>query len=132
MERLTKRNKDNEVYFPYCFRKDTCDGMGRRNCDTCENTARVCEKLAQYEDTGLTPEQLAELDRIHSEQAAELMKYKNLEKQIGFPLNELAESFMEYIGNQEGKYAGGVLLTSEDAKKYKEWKRIMAAITRTI
>ena len=64
MERLTARNENGKkkAYYPYCFREDTCDGDGSsEKCDTCEFSTKICEKLAEYEDTGLTPEQLLEL-----------------------------------------------------------------------
>lgn len=50
MDRLTERNKYGEAYFPHCFRKDTCGGMGSGDCVTCEFTAKICNTLAEYED----------------------------------------------------------------------------------
>lgn len=64
MERLTARNENGpkEAYYPYCFREDTCEGDGSsERCDTCKFSTEVCEKLAEYEDTGLAPEQIQEL-----------------------------------------------------------------------
>lgn len=34
------------------------------------------EKLEKYESTGLSPEQICEIDKLYQEQAAELMKFK--------------------------------------------------------
>lgn len=34
------------------------------------------EKLAKYEDTGLTPEKIYEMDRIHQEKCAEVNRMK--------------------------------------------------------
>ena len=64
MERLTARNENGkrEAFYPYCFREDTCDGDGGgEKCETCEFMLKVCETLAKYEDTGLTPPEIMEL-----------------------------------------------------------------------
>lgn len=64
MERLTVRNErfPDEAYYPYCFREDTCRGEGMSDkCDMCELPNKICRKLADYEDTGLTPEQIQKL-----------------------------------------------------------------------
>lgn len=64
MNRLTARNEngDKEAYYPYCFQEDTCDGCGSsKKCDVCGFSREVCEALASYEDTGLTPQQIQEL-----------------------------------------------------------------------
>ena len=64
MERLTARNErfPDETYYPYCFREDTCGGEGMSDkCDICEFPIKICKRLAAYEDTGLTPEQIREL-----------------------------------------------------------------------
>lgn len=51
VDRLTARNERGKAYFPYCFRKDTCEGLGAsEKCDTCELTQIVCERLAEYEE----------------------------------------------------------------------------------
>lgn len=51
MERLTKRNECGGAYYPYCFMEDTCDGVGTsENCDYCDFSTKICEKLAHYED----------------------------------------------------------------------------------
>lgn len=75
MERLTARHKNGnrEAYYPYCFRPDTCDGDGTsEKCDRCHFQKAVCEKLANYEETGLTPEQIREIDRLYAEKCREV------------------------------------------------------------
>ena len=64
MERLTARNKNGEAYYPECYRKDGCDGFGG-NCDNCKFSYGVCETLAAYEDTCLTPDQLRQIDQLY-------------------------------------------------------------------
>ena len=57
MERLTKWNESSHkhAYYPRCF-KEPCYGRGCKIKD-CPFETAVCERLAAYEDTGLTPEQ---------------------------------------------------------------------------
>lgn len=79
MERLTARHKNGnrEAYYPYCFRSDTCDGDGTsEKCNRCHFEKAVCERLANYEDTGLTPEQIREIDRLYAEKCRELAKLR--------------------------------------------------------
>lgn len=67
MERLTKRNEDGTAFYPYCFLNDTCGGMGAsEKCNTCGHSIGVCERLADYEDAGLTPEEIVELKEFYS------------------------------------------------------------------
>lgn len=57
MERLTEWNgrQIRYAYYPRCF-KEPCYGSGCKIKD-CPFEIAVCERLAAYEDTGLTPEQ---------------------------------------------------------------------------
>lgn len=58
MERLTEWNKSSHkhAYYPRCF-KEPCYGSGCKIKD-CPFETAVCERLAAYEDTGLTPEEI--------------------------------------------------------------------------
>lgn len=79
MERLTARNENGkrEAFYPYCFREDTCDGNGGgEKCKTCEFMFRVCETLAKYEDTGLTPPEVMELKERDTAKAPNVSKDK--------------------------------------------------------
>lgn len=63
MERLTDRSKDG-AYYKKCF-EEPCNGEGG-DCQTCHfHNMEVCERLAAYEDTGLLPEQIREIDRMY-------------------------------------------------------------------
>ena len=57
MERLTEWNgrQPRDAYYPRCF-EEPCYGGGCKIKD-CPFETAVCERLAAYEDTGLTPEQ---------------------------------------------------------------------------
>ena len=58
MERLTEWNggKTRHAYYPRCF-KYPCYGNGCK-IKACPFKTAVCERLAAYEDTGLTPEEI--------------------------------------------------------------------------
>ena len=58
MERLTKWNESSykHAYYPRCF-KEPCYGRGCKIKD-CPFEIAVCERLAAYDDTGLTPEEI--------------------------------------------------------------------------
>lgn len=58
MERLTKWNESSykHAYYPRCF-EEPCYGNGCKIKD-CPFETAVCERLASYEDSGLTPEEL--------------------------------------------------------------------------
>ena len=58
MERLTKWNggQTRHAYYPRCF-KEPCYGSGCK-IEDCPFEIAACERLADYEDTGLTPEEI--------------------------------------------------------------------------
>lgn len=62
MKRLTAIEENGNAFYPYCFREDTCFGAGEsEKCTECDFAKKVCETLAAYENTGLTPSQILEL-----------------------------------------------------------------------
>lgn len=90
-----------------CVEKMECDGMERltevfedgqhgvagcgknckykyRYCDTnvCPTLDEVVEKLGKYEDTGITPEQMHEINEMYRDLATELSKYKKAEEEL--------------------------------------------------
>ena len=80
MERITAINENGRAYYPECFEK--CDGIGfSAKCDHCKVAEAACERLAAYENTGITPEQICDLDRMYRELATEYGKYKKQEEQ---------------------------------------------------
>lgn len=59
MKRLTAIEENGNAFYPYCFREDTCFGAGEsEKCTECDFAKKVCETLAAYENTGLTPEEV--------------------------------------------------------------------------
>ncbi len=74
--RMTSRENDR-AYFPECF--DRCGGSPKPNaCADCDFTQRTCEKLAAYEDTGMTPEGVELLKKTYNRL---LMDYGKLKKE---------------------------------------------------
>ena len=58
MDRLTEKN-DETYFYPHCFEEE-CIGVSEP-CSKCEFEEKICIRLGEYEDTGLTPEQIREL-----------------------------------------------------------------------
>ena len=58
MDRLTEKN-DELYFYPHCFEEE-CIGVSEP-CSECEFEEKICIRLGEYEDTGLTPEQIMEL-----------------------------------------------------------------------
>ena len=99
MRRLTADRDNGTAYYPYCFRDDTCGSMGEGDCNTCDFSKQVCERLAAYERTGLTPEEVLMALQIN----------KNLVEQLErrwIPVTErLPESGQEVLAYIKHNYA---------------------------
>ena len=60
MQRLTRRTECGDAYYPECYER--CYGEGAsEKCNDCDYDEKICDTLAGYEDTGLTPEQIRKL-----------------------------------------------------------------------
>ena len=117
MSRLTSRDEHGHAYFPQCF-EDPCNGSGCQK-EQCEYLNEVCEKLASYEDTGLSTEQIIEIDKLYSEKCRELEKEQK--KQEWIPCSER-------LPEESGKYevtaldAGRLIVTQVKWQpKLKSW-----------
>lgn len=64
MERLTEWNDEQtrHAYYPRCF-EEPCYGGGCKIND-CPFETAVCDRLAAYEDTGLSPEKVAWMKEV--------------------------------------------------------------------
>ena len=93
MERLTKWNElsHKHAYYPRCF-EEPCYGSGCKIKD-CPFETAVCERLAAYEDTGLTPERCAEFARADAEGRYIVMR--DAEQEGVARLRELAKADKE-------------------------------------
>lgn len=113
MERLTKRG-NGHAYYPRCF-KEPCYGSGCKIKD-CPFETEVCECLAAYEDTGLTPEEVLPKD-MADEIALKLMRLADLESICSFArLRELAEA------DKDGRLV--VLPCKVGTRVYRIWYKI--------
>lgn len=78
MERLTERFASGDTLVSGCG--DNCK-HDFKYCDCledCPTIDEIVERLADYEDTGLTPEQIVEIDKLYAEQARELAELKEI------------------------------------------------------
>lgn len=91
MERLTEWNESSykHAYYPRCF-KEPCYGGGCKIKD-CPLEIAVCERLAAYEDTGLTPKEVTALGELFN---YALKESKTLTEQLTLlkHIRELAEA----------------------------------------
>lgn len=64
MERLTEWNDEQtrHAYYPRCF-EEPCGGSGCK-IENCPFEAAVCDRLAAYEDTGLSPEKVSWMKEV--------------------------------------------------------------------
>lgn len=53
------RKNDETYFYPHCFEEE-CIGVSKP-CSECEFEEKICIRLGEYEDTGLTPEQIMAL-----------------------------------------------------------------------
>ena len=90
MERLTKR-ENGHAHYPRCF-EEPCVGMGCR-IENCEFQVEICDRLAAYEDTGLTPERCAEFAQADTEGRYIVMR--DAEQEGVARLREIAEADKE-------------------------------------
>lgn len=58
MDRLTEKN-DELYFYPHCFEEE-CIGVSEP-CSECEFEEKICIRLGEYEDTGLTPPEIMDL-----------------------------------------------------------------------
>ncbi len=89
MERLTKRFDDTSIGYEVegdFYSIAAVASLLNSGIDTLEEAAYkvlkdISDRLADYEDIGLTPDQIREVDKLYSELCKELGAYKKLEEQ---------------------------------------------------
>lgn len=117
MERLTAISENGKAYYPYCFREDTCDGCGSsEKCGQCELSLKVCETLAAYENTGLTPSEIIEL----SESVKKVQEHFD----GAITVSRIVDFFLDFYIAQgdDSRVEDAILLTNEEASRYRELK----------
>ena len=127
MERLTKWNESSykHAYYPRCF-KEPCYGGGCKIKD-CPFEIAVCERLAAYEDTGLTPKEVTALGELFD---YALKESKTLTEQLTLlhHIRELAEA------DKDGRLVvlpckpDGSMLDTSDPERPEIMKRIHFAV----
>lgn len=129
MDRLTARNENGEAYYKRCY-ESPCDGTGEA-CDNCNFIDEVlCERLAAFEDNGITPEQMREISRLYQIKCEEVAAYEKVNKLLSqrygcnTDLIEFAEIWLKAVGKVEGKDPFKFcILSEEDYYKWKEHKQ---------
>ncbi len=115
MERLTKRNECGDAYYPECYER--CYGEGSsEKCNDCDYDEKICETLADYEDTELTPEQIVEL----SESVKKVQEHFDGVITAG----QIVDFFVDFYIAQgdDSRVEDAILLTNEEASRYRELK----------
>lgn len=118
MERLTERNEYGGAYYKRCY-ASPCDGTGE-SCDNCDLIViEVCEALAAYEDTGLSPEQIIEMGNLYAEKCKELAEVKKLIPpcKAGDTLYQPAYSSITKVGGIEEMK----VLEASNSRIWAEW-----------
>jgi hypothetical protein len=83
--------------------------MGTEKCETCDFNEEICRKLGQYEDTGLTPEQIREMGRLYEEKCEELSR-------TWIPTNKRLPNQKDFIkGYIRNQHAAGFIVMIEGA-----------------
>lgn len=115
MKRLTAISDVGEAYYPYCYRADTCDGGGTtEKCRDCEFEQQICETLAAYENTGLTPEEVEKVRYLGP--AVDLMQDVFGGK---LRVNHVISGFVKFYRAQVGERAeDAILLINEEVEEY--------------
>ena len=115
MKRLTAIEENGNAFYPYCFREDTCFGAGEsEKCTECDFAKKVCETLAAYENTGLTPEEVEKVRYLGT--AVDLMKDVFGGK---LRVNHVISGFVKFYRAQVGgRAADAVLLINEEVEEY--------------
>ena len=119
MTRLTARNKKGFAYYPQCFQEPCC-GSGCQK-DRCEFSERACETLAAYEETGLTPDQIRQMDKLYAEKCREV---NELKRRISESHRKQEWISVEKHPGESGGYIctmGGSLVGQEEPFVGMEW-----------
>lgn len=124
MKRLTAIRGFGKAYYPYCYRANTCNGRGAtEKCRDCEFNRKICETLAAYENTGLTPEEVEKVkDLVPAVDAMSDIFGENL------TVNRVIDAFAKfYLAEDGGKVSNAVLLTNEEVENYRMLKELNMA-----
>lgn len=92
MEKLTKLNGIGEYELQDCFDCGVGAGPDNENCGNCQKSLDAYQRLGEYENSGLTPEEINRLEKFVDTQAAGLLTELNkLEREIATLKSKLKE-----------------------------------------
>jgi hypothetical protein len=74
MNRLTARSKNREAYYPVCI--EACDG-DLQDCGNCDIDKDICDRLAAYEDSQMTPEEVRSLAQAKADGRLKILPAKS-------------------------------------------------------
>lgn len=127
MERLTARCGEN-IYFPKCM-EEPCNGCGASaECDECEFDKNAREKLAEYENTGLTPEEITQLIQSGESKEEYSVKLYNQLMETEKEAQEIIASLRNELTEKTqwtDLYFGQLRNANERIKKYEEAEEAM-------
>lgn len=121
---------EDDIYLP----KEACsiDQTGKADdadsCkECCENAAGDCrncavqkcfKRLAEYEDIGLTPEQIGEIDKLYAEKCREVEELKK-NTLTGLEMADVAASLIKLQKYQKLEAEGRLIILDEEKKEKK-------------
>ena len=107
MERLTEWNDEQtrHAYYPRCF-EEPCYGGGCKIKD-CPFETAVCDRLAAYEDTGLSPEKVSWMKEV-------------VEAAFDNDTSIIEREHNLHVADKEGR-AGGFAQSAERNGGYEGW-----------
>lgn len=94
MKRLTARNKRGIAYYPTCVSEEKKDC--NQQCHKCSFDAQVCHRLAEYEDLGVTPEQIRKIDELYSAKCRQVALFEDINNQAIALLQETSNAITTY------------------------------------
>lgn len=117
LNRLTASDEAGFCYFPECIER--CGG-DPKDCANCEFIIKVCDALAAYEETGLSPEQIKALKNQAFNNITLPAAFSETEEQLN---NELTEAIR--ILNRSPMFEGRVTMAIVIANGGKEVRPIL-------
>jgi len=129
MDRLTGWEGEH-AYNLVCFEGGGCPDMDTSRCDSCENVFAVYDKLAEYEDSGFEPEDVAKFAKYEREtrsllkDAHDVMAYRltGLSPDQVVTLAADVKSVCEHCGERENDCGSGYGDDGEDECLFAKWK----------
>lgn len=88
MEKFTELNGMGEFELKCCFECGSGAGANNENCGLCEKQQPALQRLGEYENTDLTPEEIVEMNNFAHSQCAKLLAENGELKRINADLQK--------------------------------------------